>query len=37
VMREGTIAGEVGNAPGMIPLTQENIIAFATAAFSHVV
>jgi ABC-type sugar transport system ATPase subunit len=29
VMREGKIAGEVGNAPGMTPLTQENIIAFA--------
>src|SRR5580704_696638 len=26
VMREGKIAGEVGNAPGMTPLTQENII-----------
>jgi ribose transport system ATP-binding protein len=25
VMREGKIAGEVGNAPGMTPLTQENI------------
>jgi ribose transport system ATP-binding protein len=35
VMREGKIAGEVGNAAGMIPLTQENIIAFATAAFSN--
>ena len=35
VMREGKIAGEVGNAPGMTPLTQENIIAIATAAFSH--
>jgi ribose transport system ATP-binding protein len=34
VMREGTIAGEVGNAPGLTPLTQENIIALATAAFS---
>ncbi len=33
VMREGKIAGEVGNAPGMTPLTQENIITFATAAF----
>jgi ribose transport system ATP-binding protein len=35
VMREGKIAGEVGNAPGMTPLTQENIIAIATAAFPH--
>jgi ribose transport system ATP-binding protein len=35
VMREGKIAGEVGNAPGMTPLTQENIIALATAAFSN--
>ena len=34
VMREGKIAGEVGNASGMIPLTQENIIAFATATHS---
>jgi ribose transport system ATP-binding protein len=33
VMREGKIAGEVGNAPGMTPLTQENIVAIATAAF----
>jgi ribose transport system ATP-binding protein len=35
VMREGKIAGEVGNAPGLIPLTQENIIAIATEAFSN--
>jgi ribose transport system ATP-binding protein len=35
VMREGKIAREVGNASGMIPLTQENIIAFATATFSN--
>jgi ribose transport system ATP-binding protein len=35
VMREGKIAGEVSNAPGMTPLTQENIIAIATATFSH--
>jgi ribose transport system ATP-binding protein len=35
VMREGKIAGEVSNAPGMTPLTQENIIAIATAAFPH--
>jgi ribose transport system ATP-binding protein len=34
VMREGKIAGQVGNAPGMTPLTQENIISIATAAFS---
>jgi ribose transport system ATP-binding protein len=34
VMREGKIAGEVGNIPGLPPLTQENIIAIATAAFS---
>jgi ribose transport system ATP-binding protein len=34
VMREGKIAGEVGNAPGLPPLTQENIVALATAAFS---
>jgi ribose transport system ATP-binding protein len=33
VMREGRIAGEVGSAPGLPPLTQENIIAIATAAF----
>jgi ABC-type sugar transport system ATPase subunit len=33
VMREGKIAGEVGNAPGLTPLTQENIVAIATAAF----
>jgi ABC-type methionine transport system ATPase subunit len=33
VMGEGKIAGEVGNAPGMTPLTQENIVAIATAAF----
>jgi ribose transport system ATP-binding protein len=35
VMREGKIAGEVGNAPGLIPLTQENIIAIATEAFAN--
>jgi ribose transport system ATP-binding protein len=35
VMREGTIAGEVGNAPDMTPLTQENIMAIATATFSN--
>jgi ribose transport system ATP-binding protein len=35
VMREGKIAGEVGNAPGKTPLTQENIITIATAAFSN--
>jgi ribose transport system ATP-binding protein len=34
VMREGKIAGEVGNILGLPPLTQENIIAIATAAFS---
>ena len=34
VMREGKIAGEVGNGPGLPLLTQENIIAIATAAFS---
>jgi ribose transport system ATP-binding protein len=34
VMREGKIVGEVGNAPGLTPLNQENIIAIATAAFS---
>jgi ribose transport system ATP-binding protein len=35
VMREGRIAGEVGNGPGMTALTQENIVAIATAAFSQ--
>jgi ribose transport system ATP-binding protein len=34
VMREGKIAGEVGNNPRLPALTQENIIAIATAAFS---
>jgi ribose transport system ATP-binding protein len=34
VMREGKIAGVVGNTPGLPPLTQENIVAIATAAFS---
>jgi ribose transport system ATP-binding protein len=34
VMREGKIAGVVGNSPGLPSLTQENIVAIATAAFS---
>jgi ribose transport system ATP-binding protein len=34
VMREGKIAGEVGNPADLPPLTQENIIAIATAAFA---
>jgi ribose transport system ATP-binding protein len=32
VMRQGKIAGEVGHAPGMSALTQENIVALATGA-----
>jgi ribose transport system ATP-binding protein len=32
VMRQGKIAGEVGHAPGMNALTQENIVALATGA-----